>query len=232
MDTTWDNAGQRGTTRDNAGQRGTTRDNAGQRGTTRDNAGQRGTTRDNAGQRGTTRDNAGQRGTTRDNAGQRGTTRDNAGQRGTTRDNAGQRGTTRDNAGQRGTTWAHASVGDRVVVDTETNQDSISKDPYCCAIKMNELVVGHIPREISRHVYFFITSEGGVVKGHALSTTYQPSTIPSGGLEIPLLTFSCSRFVTFQKMKEFVTTLYNYEYSGNTSANRSNDDEDEEDDRI
>ena len=165
-----------------------------------DNAGQRGTTRDNAGQRGTTRDNAGQRGTTRDNAGQRGTTRDNAGQRGTTRDNAGQRGTTRDNAGQR------------------------------CPIKINELAVGHIPREISRHVYFFIRSENGVVKGHALSTTYRPSTIPPGGLEILLLpTFSCSRFVTFQKMKEFVTT-YNYEYSGNTSDNMSNDDEDEEDD--
>ena len=86
------------------------------------------------------------------------------------------------------------------------------------------------PCEISQHVYFFIRSEGGVVKGHALSTTYRPSTIPSGGLEIPLLLmFSCSRFLTFQKMKEFVTTLYNY-YSGNTFANMSNDDEDDEDD--
>ena len=128
------------------------------------------------------------------------------------------------------TTWANAAVGDRVVVDIETNQDSTGKDPCGCPIKINELVVGHIPREISRHVYFFIRSENGVVKGHALSTTYRPSTIPPGGLEIPLLpTFSCSRFVTFQKMKEFVTT-YNYEYSGNTSDNMSHDDEDEEDD--
>ena len=47
-------------------------------------------------------------------------------------------------------------------------------------------IVGHIPKEISRVVYFFI-KEGGKVDGDVLSVKYRPSPIPSGGLEIPLM---------------------------------------------
>ena len=50
------------------------------------------------------------------------------------------------------TTWVHASVGDHVIVEPETNQTSRHNDPYACAIKNNDKVVGHKPREISRHV--------------------------------------------------------------------------------
>ena len=55
------------------------------------------------------------------------------------------------------TTWGHSSVGDRVIVDVERNQTSIIIDPYSCVIKNNDDVVGHIPGEISRLVYFFIS---------------------------------------------------------------------------
>ena len=52
--------------------------------------------------------------------------------------------------------------------------------------------MGHIPREISRHVYYFIETEGGFVNGSVISTKCRPSPIPFGGLEIPLLLkFSC-----------------------------------------
>ena len=47
----------------------------------------------------------------------------------------------------------HVSVGDRVTVDVDRNQMSINIDPYSCVIKNNGNVVGHIPREISRHVW-------------------------------------------------------------------------------
>ena len=110
------------------------------------------------------------------------------------------------------TTWAHASVGDRVVVEVETNQTSVNIDPYSCAVLCNNVnnnTVGHIPREISKHVYFFIKDEGGSVDGHVLSTIYRPSPIPSGGLKIPLLlTFTCKRYTIFQKMKDFVLLQY------------------------
>ena len=46
--------------------------------------------------------------------------------------------------------------------------------------------VGHIPREISRYVYFFIKEEGGRVYGKLKSLKYKPP-ITAGGLEVPLL---------------------------------------------
>ena len=47
--------------------------------------------------------------------------------------------------------------------------------------------------------------------GQLTSTQYRPSPIPAGGLEVPLkLTFSCSRFVIFNRIKELITQ-YNYD---------------------
>ena len=67
------------------------------------------------------------------------------------------------------TTWVDAREGDEVQVDIETNKESIKLDPYAFAIRVKKRLfgametVGHIPREISRHVYFFIKIEGGSV---------------------------------------------------------------------
>ena len=103
-----------------------------------------------------------------------------------------------------------------ISVDLETNEDFKKihiVDPYWCAI--NTIVsgkletVGHIPREISRHTYFYIKEEGGRIDGFVLSTGYRPSPIPGGGLQVPLMmTFGSPRYVTHQKMKNFVTKLY------------------------
>ena len=62
--------------------------------------------------------------------------------------------------------------------------------------------VGHVPREISRHIFFFLKEENGKVGGFVYSTQYLPSSIPAGGLEIPLkLTLKSSSFITHQKMR-------------------------------
>ena len=67
------------------------------------------------------------------------------------------------------TTRSNANVGDKVKVEVESNFKSIAHDPYTCAIKAKHeyftgwKTVGHIPREISRYVYFFIKQEGGRV---------------------------------------------------------------------
>ena len=92
----------------------------------------------------------------------------------------------------------------------------------------NWITVGHIPRAILRHCYFFI-KEGGEISGYLVSTNYKPSPIPEGRLEVPLLlTFSVKNEKTFEQMKEFVTTLYDYEYTGNKEDESEDEDSDDE----
>ena len=87
--------------------------------------------------------------------------------------------------------------------------------------------VGHIQREISRHVYFFLKEENGNIDGTVKSLEYRPSPIPAGGLKIPLtLKFKSPRYITHLKMKEFLSTLYSYDYNGNKEdENESSSDE-------
>ena len=92
----------------------------------------------------------------------------------------------------------------------ETKKFSLEVDPYACAIKIKNrffdslITVGHIPREISRHLHFFIKTEDGKVIGHVKSLTFRPSPIPSGGLEIPLqLTFTRDFKLTLDLMNGF-----------------------------
>ena len=128
------------------------------------------------------------------------------------------------------TTWQKTRVGEIVKVEVETNQNSTQIDPYACAIKVKNVfydvwdTVGHIPREISRHTYFFLTEEGGQVCGTVMSVVYRSSPIPGGGLEIPLnLTFKCNEATTVIKMKNFVREMYDYNYL------EKMDDDDEDD---
>ena len=108
--------------------------------------------------------------------------------------------------------WSSAKLEDFVTVEIETDKESKKIDPYCCAIKaMVDIpprlkTVGHAPREISRHMFFFLKEENGKVNGFVYSPQYQPSPVPAGGLEIPLtLTFKSPKFITHQKMKDFMT---------------------------
>ena len=87
-------------------------------------------------------------------------------------------------------TWDQAKVGDKVLAEIESDKKSKEIDPFCCSIRtsVNQQIktVGHIPREISRHVYFFLKDENGHIDGTVKSIDYRPSPIPAGGLEIPL----------------------------------------------
>ena len=64
------------------------------------------------------------------------------------------------------TTWKRVKVGDEVEVIFEESKLSKEIDPYCCAFKIQNPyfkvfeTVGHIPREISHHVYFFLLTCG------------------------------------------------------------------------
>ena len=131
------------------------------------------------------------------------------------------------------TTWDQAKDGDKVLVEIESDKKSKETDPYCCSIRtsVNQQIktVGHIPREISRHVYFFLKNEHGHIDGTVKPIDYRPSSVPTGGLEIPLtLNFKCPRYVTHTKMKEFMSTLYSFDYNGNKEDERDESPSDEE----
>ena len=63
------------------------------------------------------------------------------------------------------TTWRNAMENEKVTVAIESNEGSKQIDPYCCAIQIKSgesvLTVCHMPREISRHCYFFLKEEEG-----------------------------------------------------------------------
>ena len=99
------------------------------------------------------------------------------------------------------TTWNHAKVGDKVLLEIESNKKSKEIDPYCCSIRtsVNQQIktVGHILREISRHVYFFFKDDHGHIDWTVKSIDYRSSPILVGGLEILLtLSFKCLCYIT------------------------------------
>ena len=63
----------------------------------------------------------------------------------------------------RNASWYQIYVIQAAVVHKEKNID-----PYCCAImvtridKIGPVTVGHVPREISRFVYFFLHEQGAI----------------------------------------------------------------------
>lgn len=57
-------------------------------------------------------------------------------------------------------------------------------DPYCTSlVTKNTEIVGHIPREISRYIHFFL-KRGGQVSATVTSTRRHRSPIEQGGLEV------------------------------------------------
>ena len=130
------------------------------------------------------------------------------------------------------TSWINATVGNKVTVELETTASSLETNPYACAIRIknkyfsNLITVGYIPREISRYVHFFITTEGGKVNEHVKSFTYRPSPVQSRRLEIPLqLRLLCVKKKTFDIMNAFINCLYDWNYTGivNPEENEEND---------
>lgn len=55
---------------------------------------------------------------------------------------------------------------------------------------------------------------------------YRPSPIPTSGLKIPLiLVFKSPRYVTPMKIKEFLTSLYSYEFIAKKTEQLSSEEE-------
>ena len=86
----------------------------------------------------------------------------------------------------------HLHLYQHFVVLKEANNISIDIDPYCCRITIKRVdriglvTVVHVPRELSRFIFYFI-QEGGSVSGTVASTTPRLSPIPEGRLDVPIL---------------------------------------------
>ena len=116
------------------------------------------------------------------------------------------------------------------MIGLEKDEKSIEIDPYCCSTKamvdrhQQLKAVGHILRETSWLVYFFLKEESGQIDGTVHSVNYRPSPIPVGGLEIKLnLNFNSRRYITHIKMKEFLTWLYSFDYVAKITEPSSSD---------
>jgi len=111
----------------------------------------------------------------------------------------------------RNSTWRNVALHQQVKVLKETSTLSKDIDPYCCKItitridRIGNVTVGHIPRELSRFVFYFL-HEGGSVSGTVACLKPNVSPIPEGGLEIPILMhFVHESGLILEKMKRFVS---------------------------
>ena len=67
----------------------------------------------------------------------------------------------------------------------------------------------HIPRKVCQHAYSPIKTEGDFMNRSIISTKYCPLSIPSGGLEMPLLVkFLSPEQKTLQKMKKKMLIVF------------------------
>ena len=89
------------------------------------------------------------------------------------------------------TSWRKIHIHQHVVVLKEISNISIDIDSDCCRIaikrvdRMGPAAVGHVPRELSRFIFYFI-KEGRLLTGTFSKTTPRMSPIPEGWLEVPI----------------------------------------------
>ena len=89
-------------------------------------------------------------------------------------------------------TWKRPKKDDIVFAKKESSKTALEHDPYSIAWKKKSKskitadVVGHVPKETSRALFFFM-SRGGKVVGRVLDEKCYLSPIRKGGLEILLM---------------------------------------------
>ena len=86
----------------------------------------------------------------------------------------------------------HSKKRECLIGEQDTNPVALLEDPHATAWKLQKknklvpVVVGHVPGEISRFVWYFI-KYGGKVCSQVHSERPRLSPIPSSGLEILLM---------------------------------------------
>ena len=87
--------------------------------------------------------------------------------------------------------WQRPSYDDKIFAEKDTDERATAHDKFAVAWKKEDRgkvvpdTVGHVPREISRAVWFFLDLRG-TVSERVFDSKYYPSPIPRGGLEFIL----------------------------------------------
>ena len=125
--------------------------------------------------------------------------------------------------------WKSPNTGQKLSTEKEKDLLVLKIDPYYVAGKLKTkdklipMVVGHIPREISCFVSFFM-DYGERMEGVVLSPEFNASPIPRGGLEIILkrrFTIAEEKSKYLHHLKELVKD----DYESVTDLRRSNNGE-------
>ena len=107
-----------------------------------------------------------------------------------------------------------------VFAEKESSKTALEHDRYSIAWKKKKKskitadAVGHVPKEISRAVFFF-RSRGGKVVGRLLDENCYPSPIPKGGLEILLMVqfkIADKKRKYMERLKEIFTKNYTSDF--------------------
>ena len=93
-----------------------------------------------------------------------------------------------------------ASIGEELDCHREPNN---AKDPYAVKVVKSSVVVGHVPKKLSR-IYSLFIRRGGVIKCRVAGKRRHSSDLPQGGMEIPcILTFE-AKLKELQKLKKLL----------------------------
>ena len=129
--------------------------------------------------------------------------------------------------------WSNPKKGECLI---ETDPVALLEDPYAIAWKLQKknnlipVVVGHIPREISRFLWYFI-KYGGKVCSQVHSERPRRSPIPSGGLEILLiakLTISDEKRRYLAHLKTLIERSYQVAEKEEDDLHEQEDDNDDD----
>ena len=93
-----------------------------------------------------------------------------------------------------------AAVGERLECAREPLNDS---DRYAVAIIKHSVIIGHLPRKISRVCSLFLC-RGGSITCTVTGTRRYSADLPQGGLEVPCLLLFKAQAKEIQKLKSIL----------------------------
>ena len=122
--------------------------------------------------------------------------------------------------------WISPQRGENVSAQKESDPNALLADPYSiawmrkCPSRLTADVVGHVPTETSRFIYYFL-NRGGKINAVVTNGRYRSSPIPKGGLEI-LLTVTLTIDNDKQRYLQRLIKLINDNYDPDVPAEGNN----------
>ena len=79
-----------------------------------------------------------------------------------------------------------AEIGSKLKAQYETRPGALVQDKYAIALKQKDVIVGHIPKFLSKITYFYLKHDGDLLVEIIGKRQYSRD-LPQGGMELPAL---------------------------------------------